>query len=101
MRTLMRAFPKPMVVAMLGLVVSMPVAIVCMHQSSRWLQAFGGTCAGWWMLGFVFYVVIFDMKKRWPHLPLSIRWGMLFPDGEMHHKHDVEARQWRENHAAP
>jgi hypothetical protein len=90
-----------MEVLILGLVVSIPVTIVCLHQSSRLLQAFGGTCAVWWMLGFVFYIVVCDMKKRWPHLPLSRRWGMLFPDVAMQRKHDAAARQWREEHATP
>jgi hypothetical protein len=85
-----------MVVLIVGLIVSAPVGVVLMHQKSTWLQATGGTLSAWWMIGFVFYVVIVDMKKRWPHIPLKYRWGMLFPDAEVNRRHDEFAAAAKE-----
>jgi hypothetical protein len=84
-----------MVVLITGLFVCIPASMLLMNQKDLWLQAFGATITGWWMLLFVLYVVIFDMKKRWPHLPLKVRWGMLIPDGRAHREHDEYATAYR------
>lgn len=75
-------------VFMIGMLLTIPMSIVLLHQHNRWLRATGDTLYAWWMIGFVLWTFFWDARKRWPHLTHTQRAAAMWPDSRVHRIND-------------
>lgn len=86
--------PKPFKVLLIGAVILIPLGGVAAVQHNPLFEVFYMVILVGWYVGFLVWTVLFDAKKRWPHLNQR-RSRLRAVIGFNARRHDAIAREHR------